>query len=360
MNTETFLQKRKENTDKTCIGGTVHDEQMSIIPVLPDHATSKIIPLVPVYAASVLNKKKTNDLLRKFSSLFSLEGLSHIKRVRKVCITDDSGERDELQIILCKADQVSPSQSGQIGLEDILGDISDIQPGLLGQPVLAQVARTPPQTRAQFEEARHHWPTAFHEDKELSKLISGQLFSEADKVSIRTHIQSALDMTLLRPSAGKDEAVTGAVIVDPETDRMMAVTSDCPASRDHPLQHAVMKCIDLIAHGQGGGAYDFRPSFDVIAFPACAALESSVTEDQMCVDTPYLCTGYDLYVTQEPCVMCAMALVHSRIRRVFYVHSHPEGALGSRYKLHTEAELNHRYHVFRVVLGKGGDGLDHR
>ncbi|XP_071490606.1 probable inactive tRNA-specific adenosine deaminase-like protein 3 [Diadema antillarum] len=351
MNTETFLQKRKENTDKTCIGGTVHDEQMSIIPVLPDHATSKIIPLVPVYAASVLNKKKTNDLLRKFSSLFSLEGLSHIKRVRKLCITDDTGERDELQIILCKADQVSPSQSGQIGLEDILGDISDIQPGLLGQPVLAQVARTPPQTRAQFEEARRHWPTAFHEDKELSKLISGQLFSEADKVRIRTHIQSAVDMTLLRPSAGKDEAVTGAVIVDPKTDRMLAVTSDCPASRDHPLQHAVMKCIDLVAHGQGGGAWPLTTG---------AALESSVTRDQKYEDTPYLCTGYDLYVTQEPCVMCAMALVHSRIRRVFYLHSHPEGVLGSRYKLHTETGLNHRYHAFRVVLGKEGDGLDHR
>lgn len=48
---------------------------------------------------------------------------------------------------------------------------------------------------------------------------------------------------------------------------------------------------------------------------------------------------------------CAMALVHSRIRRVFYGCSSPNyGALGSRYKLHTQIGLNHHYEVFSGVL----------
>ena len=35
-------------------------------------------------------------------------------------------------------------------------------------------------------------------------------------------------------------------------------------------------------------------------------------------DENYYLTGYDLIIYREPCIMCAMALVHSRVRRVFY------------------------------------------
>ena len=46
-----------------------------------------------------------------------------------------------------------------------------------------------------------------------------------------------------------------------------------------------------------------------------------------------------------------MALVHSRIRRVFYGCSdNVLGALGSRYKIHTQTGLNHHFEVFSGVL----------
>jgi len=45
-----------------------------------------------------------------------------------------------------------------------------------------------------------------------------------------------------------------------------------------------------------------------------------------------------------------MALVHSRIGRVFYLHHSEDGALGTRYKLHTMPALNHRFDVYRCVL----------
>ena len=64
----------------------------------------------------------------------------------------------------------------------------------------------------------------------------------------------------------------------------------------------------------------------------------------------YLCTGYDLYLTHEPCTMCAMALVHSRIGRVFYAQPCAEsGALGSRYSVHEIASLNHHFRVYRAA-----------
>ncbi|XP_050251924.1 tRNA-specific adenosine deaminase TAD3 isoform X3 [Quercus robur] len=66
---------------------------------------------------------------------------------------------------------------------------------------------------------------------------------------------------------------------------------------------------------------------------------------------PYLCTGYDIYLVWEPCTMCAMALVHQRIRRIFYAFPNPNaGALGSVHRLQGEKSLNHHYAVFRVLL----------
>ncbi|KAL2892035.1 tRNA-specific adenosine deaminase TAD3 [Bienertia sinuspersici] len=68
-------------------------------------------------------------------------------------------------------------------------------------------------------------------------------------------------------------------------------------------------------------------------------------------ERPYLCTGYDIYLAWEPCAMCAMALVHQRVRRIFYAFPNPNaGALGSVYRLQGEKSLNHHYAVFQVKL----------
>ena len=45
-----------------------------------------------------------------------------------------------------------------------------------------------------------------------------------------------------------------------------------------------------------------------------------------------------------------MALVHSRIGRVFYAHSEKEGALGSKYMIHVKREINHHFEVYKGVL----------
>lgn len=63
----------------------------------------------------------------------------------------------------------------------------------------------------------------------------------------------------------------------------------------------------------------------------------------------YLCTGLDVYCYREPCIMCAMAMVHSRVGRLFYIERNPKfGGIESQKQVHSNPSLNHRYRAFRL------------
>ncbi len=63
--------------------------------------------------------------------------------------------------------------------------------------------------------------------------------------------------------------------------------------------------------------------------------------------------GAELFVTLEPCPMCAGALVNSRISRIVYGADDPiAGACGSVFNIVNEKRLNHRIPVVKGVLGE--------
>ena len=65
----------------------------------------------------------------------------------------------------------------------------------------------------------------------------------------------------------------------------------------------------------------------------------------------YRLGGCILYVTLEPCVMCAGAIMHARIARLVYGASDPKtGACGSVMDLFSEERLNHHTEVTGGVL----------
>jgi tRNA(adenine34) deaminase len=65
----------------------------------------------------------------------------------------------------------------------------------------------------------------------------------------------------------------------------------------------------------------------------------------------YRLTDTTLYVTLEPCVMCAAAIVHARVRRLVFGAFDPRaGAAGSITDVFALRELNHRVDVFGGVL----------
>ncbi|OGF01636.1 MAG: tRNA-specific adenosine deaminase [Candidatus Edwardsbacteria bacterium GWF2_54_11] len=69
-------------------------------------------------------------------------------------------------------------------------------------------------------------------------------------------------------------------------------------------------------------------------------------------------TGCTLYVTLEPCAMCAGAMVLARIDRLVYTAPDPKaGACGSVFNIVEDKRLNHRIKVERGLLAKEASQL---
>ncbi len=69
-------------------------------------------------------------------------------------------------------------------------------------------------------------------------------------------------------------------------------------------------------------------------------------------------TGCTVYVTLEPCVMCAGLMVNARVTRCVYGAADPKaGALGSLYQLNADRRLNHAFEVTAGVLSNECTGV---
>lgn len=85
--------------------------------------------------------------------------------------------------------------------------------------------------------------------------------------------------------------------------------------------------------------------------PTAHAEILAITQAAACLKSKWL-KKCSLYVTIEPCSMCAGALILSRIERVVFGASDPKtGALGSKVNINT-LRLNHKLKVNKGVLGQ--------
>lgn len=111
-----------------------------------------------------------------------------------------------------------------------------------------------------------------------------------------------------------------------------------------PVGALVVK--DGVIIGQGGnatiGSHDPTAHAEIIAMREAAATLGN-----------YRLVDCTLYVTLEPCAMCAGAIQHARIARLVYGASDPKtGACGSVVNLMAEAKLNHHTEVKNGVLSE--------
>ncbi|KAJ7212201.1 cytidine deaminase-like protein [Mycena pura] len=131
-----------------------------------------------------------------------------------------------------------------------------------------------------------------------------------------------------------------------EPDRATFIARDTRRSAAHPLRHAVMNAIRQLADHHAASDDPYPPAVQV------EADDESSPDDGERNGRNYLLTGRMLFTTHEPCVMCSMALLHSRVKEVVYIlPMRGTGGCGGATCLPTLSGVNHR---FIICHWKGG------
>ncbi|KAK1269807.1 hypothetical protein QJS04_geneDACA022877 [Acorus gramineus] len=266
-----------------------------------DKQPSRDEPTTVNVFASKIEPKLANTLVRRLCKIAPLEDLRHVKRVRKTSV----GGKIELSVILCTVIDCENQ-------EDMPSGVLEIVSAYQLRPYLTNVSKFAASSREEWEE---------------------QCTGSYNHVSC------------LNPWSWMEQKAhaQNSIMVDSGS-----------TTKWHPLRHATLVAIENAA------------SRDRRLYPRIPAkrqkTQNSDNEEEHTPEAvtngltpeatrPYLCTGYDIYIAWEPCTMCAMALVHQRIRRIFYAFPNPNaGALNSIHRLQGEKSLNHHYSVFRILL----------
>ena len=130
----------------------------------------------------------------------------------------------------------------------------------------------------------------------------------------RQFMQQALDQAKLAAMAG--EVPVGAVLV--RDGKIISRGFNQPISNSDPSAHAEMMALRAAAH----------------------------------IESNYRLPGTTLYVTLEPCLMCAGAMLHARVERVVFGATDPKtGAAGSVLNVFSEKQINHQTQVEGGIMG---------
>jgi tRNA(adenine34) deaminase len=132
---------------------------------------------------------------------------------------------------------------------------------------------------------------------------------------------------------------------DADTEFMQAALAEARAAADAgevPIGAVTVMNGDIIARGQNRVLRDLDPTAhaEIVAMREAARAVGN-----------YRLTDCELFVTLEPCAMCAGAMIHARLKRLVYGASDPKaGAAGSVLEVLNHPRLNHQMDVMAGVL----------
>jgi tRNA(Arg) A34 adenosine deaminase TadA len=247
----------------------------------------------------VIDAKDASTVNKYLHDSFPLPTLPHLKRLRKVAPSDESTIKTTVEVIV-----------------DLAPEDLEIEDTLAGFPVPYEAAerisvpRSGPKSKDQFAAYNRIWPVVFHQsmDKKLAEAAHREAETAIADVWKR-FIDSDEECWVITFNGNKITTST--------------------TNPSHPLKHSTIVAIDLVAR-----------------LKADAKLPAS----------QYLSQGYYYLLRREPCFMCAMAMVHSRVKAVIFLeYNTARGALASKTDCTWLAATNHKYSVYRLLPDAAGE-----
>ncbi|KAJ7288446.1 cytidine deaminase-like protein [Mycena rebaudengoi] len=286
----------------------------------PEEETAEEIRTVQAWAVAVPDPKNIGSMLKwlRRSELDASE-LGHLKRVRK------QGEKSTFLLALSPTPPTLPE------------DITLSDPFLVTVP--ASVALTP--TSLSLKSVL--WPTIYAPRRKNEVEDWSQGKARWAQEAMHAVVQEAL--------RGLDKGELPIAACIPAPYETMEGTPTAPAffahdtrqSTAHPLRHAVMNVIRQLADHRA------LSQDEPIQLPPSPPPPDG---DSPRNGTNYLLTSQILFTTHEPCIMCSMALLHSRVKEVVYLlPMEKTGGCGGAACLPTLPGVNHRFSICRW---KGG------
>ncbi|GAA5931678.1 hypothetical protein JCM1841_000456 [Sporobolomyces salmonicolor] len=234
----------------------------------------------------------------------------------------------------------SPSDLHALLTSSPLG--SALSPLPVPEPYIINVPAQPARTDKQAEEWGRVWPVTIVHIREGAKAVRRKKGWERAKLEwIEREMRGVWDKAKEAGRRGEHPIachVTDSWSPTYHTSLRPPVTlvtaSDTRISTANCLSHAASNAIDAVAVLD---LHDARPKLSPDA-----------------VEPPYVMTGLTVFLSHEPCLMCSMSLLHSRIKELYFVKRAPgSGGCGSLYRVHEDGGLNHRFEVWEWM---GGDG----